>query len=423
VETAPGPIDSPSDQGHERVPDVRDPAATEIRPDPGKAWRVRRRALGLRLAPYRTAILVYLGTRGLLLAVALLNGALRHHSFTLQLANWDGLWYRELANLGYPDHVTHLQSPLGFFPLYSMVIRLVALLFPWWSNVTAITVAGVVVSTVGGLVATVLVQRLATGWWGADSGRRAAVLFCVFPGSVVFSMVYAEGLLIPLAAGCILALERRRWLLAGVLAGLATAAEPEALVLVLVCAVSAVLELRRRGWRAPEARASLLAPALSLTGVGAFAVFLWAWTGTPFANLLAQRYGWGEKTDPLALVHLTSSLVKQISLRHFNHPTINLNLPVGLIGAIVLLVLLVLLFRTHRRVSVEAIVWTLGVGILAVTSEYTPPNPRLLITAFPALMVVGYYVRGRAFAWVMGANVVLLAGLSALTFVGTTLRP
>jgi hypothetical protein len=68
-------------------------------------------------------------------------------------------------------------------------------------------------------------------------------------------------------------------------------------------------------------------------------------------------------------------------------------------------------------------VWTLGVSYLMVTSEYTPPNPRLLITAFPALIVLAYYVRGRAFVWLAGINAVLLAGMSALTFVGTTLRP
>jgi hypothetical protein len=374
----------------------------------------------------RWTILVYLGTRALLLIVALANGALRHHSLPHELANWDGLWYGTLANKGYPTHVSHLPTTLGFFPLYPIVIWLVAHVFSWSTTnafVWSITVAGVIVSGIGGLLATVLVQRLAAGWWGEESGRRAAVFFCLFPGSVVFSMVYAEGLLIPLAAGCILALERRRWLLGGVLAGLATAVEPEALILILVCATSALLELRRRGWRDPEARRSLLAPLLSLSGVSAFAAFLWAWTGTPFATLLAQRYGWREKTDPFALVHLARSLAGEISFSHFNHPTINLNLVVGLAGAILLIVLLVLLFRTRRLVSVEAMVWTLGISFLDVTSEYTPPNPRLLITAFPAVLVVGHCVRGRAYSWLLWATGASLIAMSALTFIGVTLRP
>jgi hypothetical protein len=46
-----------------------------------------------------------------------------------------------------------------------------------------------------------------------------------------------------------------------------------------------------------------------------------------------------------------------------------------------------------------------------------------LITAFPAVIVVARYVRGRAFTVLLCVNGVALAGLSALTFVGTTLRP
>ena len=44
--------------------------------------------------------------------------------------------------------------------------------------------------------------------------------------------------------------------------------------------------------------------------------------------------------------------------------------------------------------------------------------PRLLITAFPAVMVLARYVRGRVFAALLCVNGVALAGLSALTFVG-----
>jgi hypothetical protein len=399
------------------------------------AERFRQSGLSPALARWRLAILVYLGSRVLLLLVAILDGTLRHHALLNELANWDGLWYRWLANMGYPHHVvhcclgngeTHAQSTLGFFPLYPLVIWTVArpvMLVTGHSAIYSITLAGVVVSTIGGLVCTVLVQELARGWWGESAGRRAAVLFCLFPGSVVFSMVYAEGIALPLAAGCILALQRRRWTLAGVLAGLATATTAQSLVLIPVCAISAGLELRRRGWGDRAARRSLLAPLLSLTGVVAVGAFLWAWAGTPFAISQSQRIGWREKTDPLALIHLFNRLANQISFSHFNHPTINLNLVVGLAGAILLLVLLVLMWRVRRTISVEAIAWTLGISVLGVTSEYVPPNPRMLITVFPAVIVLAYYLKGKAFGVLAGVNAALLAGLSYLTFVGITLRP
>jgi hypothetical protein len=422
----------------ERVEPRRDPAA--IPGSDGDAAGAHRTAphrastggaeprwrLGLSARELRWVALVYLATRGLLLLVAVLEGAVGHHNVTHELANWDGLWYRELANKGYPTHTSVGQTTLGFFPLYPIVIWFVAHVFLWWTghgSIWSITVAGIVVSGIGGLVTTVIVYRLAIDWWGRPSARRATAFFCLVPGSVVFSMVYSEGLMMPLAAGCILALQRRRWVLAGVLAGFATAVQPAALVLIVACAVSALLELRRRRWRGREAWRSLLAPALSLTGVSAVALFFWAWTGTPLANLRAQHSGWGEKTDPLALVHLAERLGRQISFTHFNHPTINLNLVVGLLGAFVLIGMLALVFWGWRQISVEAIVWTLGIAFLAMTSEFIPPNPRLVFTAFPAVMVVGHYVRGRAFVVLLWVTGVLLVVLSWLTFVGITLRP
>jgi hypothetical protein len=241
------------------------------------------------------------------------------------------------------------------------------------------------------------------------------VIFCLFPGSVVFSMVYSECLLLPLAAGCILALERRRWLLAGVLAGLATATEPDALAIIPVCLAAAGLAVhRRREWRA------LLAPLLSVAGAGAFAAYLWAHTGTPLANYYAQHYGWGEKTDPFALVHQARSLADEISFAHFNHPTINLNLVAGLVGALFLVAGAILLARYRRTVSAQALVWAGAIGLLTLTSEYVPPNPRLLITAFPVVVVFARAVRGR---WLLPVNGALLIGMSYLTYYGHTLRP
>ena len=369
---------------------------------------------------------IYLAARGLLLLVAYLNGTFGHHNFLHELANWDGLWYRSLANNGYPTHVSYAQTNLGFFPLFPLAIYAVEqplLLITSHNAVWCSTVAGALVSGVGGWVATVMVHRLAEGWWDRETARRATILFVVFPGSVVFTMVYSEGLLLPLAVGCIYALERRRWVLAGILAGFGTAVQPVGLVLAPVCLFSALLEWRRWGWSLRPARRAFLAPLLSLTGVGAFMGFLWAWTGNPMATYIAQHHGWSETTTPLSLYRMAEKLADEISFSHFNEPTINLNLLIGLIGGVVLLIWLVLVYRSRREISPEAILWTLAIAFLAFTSSNVPPLPRMLITAFPALMAVGRYVRGRWFAVILWGNGILLAGLSMLTFYGFTLRP
>jgi hypothetical protein len=211
--------------------------------------------------------------------------------------------------------------------------------------------------------------------------------------------------------------------LAGLLAAFATASEPEAAVLIVVCAVSAAREIYRRGWGDTAARRSLLAPLLAPLGLIGVIAFMWSWTGSPTAYWTTQHYGWRERFDLLALPHLAIRLAHHISFAHFNHPTINLNWPVGLVGAVILIVLLVLMLRIRGTISLEAWLWTLGISFIAVTSEWVPPNPRLLITAFPAVIVPAYYLRRRAFGWLLVANGFLLVVMSAVTFVGVTLRP
>jgi hypothetical protein len=388
------------------------------RPDRRKGVRALVARAGEWARRHRWILAVYLGSRVLLLAIALVEIPIFHRSISSELGNWDGFWYIKLATQGYPRSIPHVYSTLGFFPLYSMVIWLVAhVLF------CSYLVAGLLISGVGGLVATVLVQRLATNWWGEQNGRRAVLFFCAFPGSIVFSMVYSEGILIPLVAGCLIALQKRRWLLAGILAGIATAIGPDAVAIVPACAVAALLELRRCGWRGRNAWRSLVAPVLSPVGLCAFGVFLWAWNGTPFACMEAQRYAWGEKTDALALVKQARTLLDEINLPHFDYHAINLNYISGTLGAVVLVVVLVLMAKKAYRPPGAAVTWALGIAFLAVTSEFVPPNPRLLITAFPALLVAVCYLKNRGFAWLISVSTAFLVVMSSITFVGMVLRP
>ncbi len=390
-------------------------------------------------ADLRFPLTVYLATRVLYAAVAVVDHLSRGWPIGTEFANWDGVWYVALARYGYPHFTTghaFWQTTLGFLPLYSVVLWVLHHAIPPLSLV----LAGLLVSGIGGFVATVLVMRLARRWWDEPAARRAVLLFCLFPGSIVFSMDYSEGLLIPLAAGCLLAIEHRRWLLAGVLAGCATAVGPTALAIIPACAFAAGSELvlrgraagasgragaLLRGLRDQAGRRALLAPVLSPLGLIGFGVFLWRWTGSPLASFDAQRYGWKEKSTLMAIPRDVGHMFHE--LFSFNQPGypngINLNYDSGVIGAVFLLVALWLMFRARHRISLAAMAWTAWIAVLTLTSANTPPNPRMLITAFPALMVVAARLRGRAFGALLWTSTALLVVMSFLTYHGQTLRP
>ncbi|HEY2550277.1 MAG TPA: mannosyltransferase family protein [Streptosporangiaceae bacterium] len=388
---------------------VAEPAA---QPEEG----LRRRAIDALRGVLGTAawpVAIYCGSRLLLLVVAEIAATMGHHSIGPEFFRFDGQWYLKLASHGYPHEALHAKSTLGFFPLYSLVTRLVA-----WGFFTSVARAALITTIAGGLVAAILAHRLSTAWWGEQAGRRATVVFCLFPGSIVFSMAYSECLAIPLAIGCVLALRSRRWVLAGVLAAVAGTTEPLALVLVLVCAVAALHEVRAHSWRDPQARRSLAAPLLSPLGLGALAVFLWAWTGTPFAIYLAQHYGWHQQNQPLALLGLP------VTKHLIGHPgqllphLIAWNIWNGVLGGVFLLVSIIVLVRVRRELSAGALTMAIGVAVVALWSILTPPNVRVALIAFPAILVWGRRLSGRAFELFVAAEVLLLGFTSALTFSG-----
>jgi hypothetical protein len=96
---------------------------------------------------------------------------------------------------------------------------------------------------------------------------------------------------------------------------------------------------------------------------------------------------------------------------------------VGTVGAVLMIYELWLLWRSRRELSLPAIVWTLGITYFAFTSQYTPPNPRLILTAFPMLVLLARWIRPQRFPILVCVNVILFVGLSLLTFYAHVLRP
>ncbi len=361
---------------------------------------------------------VYFAARIFLLLLAVVNAVAQHSYLARELSNWDGVWYIRLATRGYPKHPLRYQTTLGFFPLYSMVMWLIARVLA--GNLLW---AGLVINFIGGLISTILLEKLLSNWGMEAVSKRAIILYCFFPGAVIFSMVYSEGILIPLVMGCLLLIEQRRYILAGILGFFATATAPIALAIVLVLFVVFIRELKSDSHSVRKAKEAFWAILISLGGIGCFGIFLWIWTGTPLASYYAQRYGWKESTTPLALYDQAKILASEISFHRFNYHNINLNYIVALFGAVYLLVFLYYLLKPKLVIPVSAFAWTVGVGILALISARTPPTPRILIIAFPVVVVAAYRFSERAFRIYLLLSVIILTLMSSLTFVGIALRP
>ena len=283
---------------------------------------------------------MYLAARGLLLLVAYLNGTFGHHNFLHELANWDGLWYRSLANHGYPHHVVLRPDEPRLLPAVPA------------GHLRGRAAAAADHQPRRGLVrhrrrGAHLRRRRAGGDRHGPPPRRGLVgPRHRAPGDdPVHRLPGLGGVLDGLLRGSAAAPRRRLHLRAGAAplgagrhpgrvrhGGAAGGAGPGAGVRVLGAArVASVGLVGAPGPPRPSWRRCSRSPAL-----GAFMAFLWAWTGNPLATYIAQHHGWSETTTPLSLWRMAEKLADEIDFSHFNQPTINLNLVIGLIGGVTL---------------------------------------------------------------------------------------
>jgi hypothetical protein len=309
---------------------------------------------------------------------------------------WDASWYLSIAAHGYfsSGQAAISQYQIAFFPVWPIILH-------YGSRFTHIPLIefGVLMTFLIGATASCLVWRLCRRLTDQPIADRAIALWVFFPGSFVLSLVYAEGLTVALAAACLLCLMDRRWVIAGVFAGIATGVQPDALVLVLCCAWAAIAAIwRERQWSA------IWAPVLSVTGIVAYFSYLWRRTGTPFTWYRVEKQLWhsggGFYNDTLGTLRLVF---------HDTSPQV-IQVVIGLAWAVICLCLMI-------KWRPPALIWifTLGVLVAALASNPVGTRPRILLVTFPFVLAVAKYARGSAFNALLASSGFALGVLTIMT--------
>jgi len=253
-------------------------------------------------------------------------------------------------------------------------------------------------------VAIVLIGVLARRLYGEPVARMSIVLTALFPGSFVLSFAYSEALMLVLAAGCLLMLVEREWVAAGVLAACATATRPNAMALVVACAVAAVLAIReRREWRA------LVAVALAPVGFITFQVWLGQHTGERDVWFRVQREAWGEGAS------FGWTAVKN-TVEAFTDP---LTSPTDTLTALCVIATIVLVVLSWKaRLDWIPLSYSWAIVALMLAPATVTARPRFMFAAFPLLIAAAKWYEPRrrrdGLIWPLTLGA-CGAGLAALT--------
>lgn len=185
------------------------------------------------------------------------------------LANWDGAWYKQIVDHGYPHHLptvdgTVVQNAWAFYPLFPGLVRLVM--------VTGLDfyAAAMILNLICGAIASCLVFRLVRRHADQFSAAIALLGLMFSPMAPIFSAAYTESLSLLLLVAALMALGSRRygWFL--VWTFLVALVRPIALPLALVVGVHGLLR-----WRSESLgrREVIKLGATAVAAAGSFAIW------------------------------------------------------------------------------------------------------------------------------------------------------
>lgn len=329
--------------------------------------------------------------------------AITHDALPDIFGRWDSGWYVIVARDGYYHYIPVSEtgeakaSALAFFPLFPLLMR-------WFSAVTSLgyLTSGVLLANAFGGAAMTALWRFTRSLTSSDVADRTVVLASFFPAAFVLSMAYTESLALLLAVGCIAALLRQHWLLAGVLAGVASGVRLSGLALGAACLWMAIDAIRqRREWRA------LVAPALAPIGTIAFFGFLHYRVGSFWAVVRVEREGWRQRMD--------GGVVHEI-IHLFDHPYGRIDWQLALAGLVFIIITGWLLWRWRPPGTFGVLaVFVVATLLPTLLSSELGPRPRFALAAFPLFIALARKLQGIAFAVVVATSGALLAAHAVLT--------
>jgi Mannosyltransferase (PIG-V) len=197
-----------------------------------------------------------------------------------QLLQWDSEWYFRIVTEGYRyNGDPTIPQTIVFYPLYPMLARGLSAM-----SGLAASDSLLVVSNVAASLAVVFLFKLVREEFDDRLALATIALLSFFPTAVLLSAGYTESLELLLIVWFFLALKRKRFVSAALLAGLAVADRSTGIVLLPVL----LWELWLNRDQKPFFPAVIPCVVLATSGLWLFMIYLWYYFGDPLVFSDAQ---------------------------------------------------------------------------------------------------------------------------------------
>ena len=329
---------------------------------------------------------------------------------------WDSEYYLAIAVGGYDDPRSPHLTPTGvstsvvdhsvvqsgssfstsislsyaFFPFYPWMVRIFA--FPLqilgMNPIATATLAGIIVSALGALLAMLSLYDLTRDSLGEEGALRAAFFLIVFPTGFFLLQVYTEGLFVGLAFACLAMLKRKHWLYAALLGVAATLTRAVGVALVIPMAITWIrvgewvdLDLE---WRQIFHQGISLRPLgraiLAFSPLIAFVIWKFSYLGLAFDYIESNYFGRGFLSLGYAFYAWAEAFRTMISGTNPQHTAYYMTEYLGLIIGVVACVATI---KTHPELgwfSLAVVLISWGSGPAQGIHRYILGAPAVFMT-------------------------------------------
>lgn len=333
---------------------------------------------------------------------------------------WDGRWYAEAANIGYPSVLplnasgNVAENSWAFYALFPYLARALGAL-TGLATLPALTA----IAMAAGLGAALVVYKLFREYAGRRTALWAVVFFSTFPVSPILQVPYAESLNVLLLAISLLLMVRRKYLSAMPVVLLMCLSRPTGVPFAAMTGLLLLHHLWKRFGRRPRSPAPVpttlpvpvtgsvptarelasLAALVVVSAAGALAwpAIAWAATGDPLAYTKTETVWRGDDLVPFKPWFDTGQML-------FG-PLLGTLAPFVFVALFALL----MLGKPVRALGTELRLWcTCYMGYLLVFLHPQTSTFRMLLPLFPLALSAAWLSRSKAYRGTVLVMFVLL---------------
>lgn len=293
-------------------------------------------------------------------------------------ANFDGIHYLSIAQNGY------FQFEQAFFPVFPLLIRMIS--FVVWGNYL---IAGIVIVYSALFLFLLLFYKLLLIDFNEKTVRWILLFTLFFPTAFFFGAIYTESFFLLLVISSFYFARKKRWLLAGMFAGIASGTKLIGIFLLPALLFELYTVYKKKLFTKKHILSLGIVGITSISGVAFYMFYLWRVYGDPLLFIHAQP-AFGANRTGGTIILLPQVLFRYIKI-FMTVPFSHYDFWIALLEFSLLFLGLFLLFwgLLQKKIRISYLLFALLAIIGPTLTGSLSSIPRYVLAAFPLYIFLG----------------------------------